>query len=86
MPAVRHYCRRKGPEVGSDAVVVQTSETTMSITHDTNERRQAIWPWLLMPLVVLLVFYTLQSFRNEAARTAPSQSPVQASAGDTTEP
>lgn len=23
------------------------------------ERRPAVWPWLLMPLVVLLVFYVL---------------------------
>jgi hypothetical protein len=51
----------------------------MSITHDTNERRQAIWPWLLMPLVVLLVFYTLQSFRNEATRGAAPQSQAQTS-------
>ncbi len=49
----------------------------MSTTHDTNERRQAIWPWLLMPLVVLLVFYTLQSFRNEATRGATPQSQAQ---------
>ena len=86
MREARYYCRGVGGEVGSDAVVVQTSETTMSITHDTNERRPAIWPWLLMPLVVLLVFYTLQSFRNEATRTPASQSPVQASADGTTEP
>jgi hypothetical protein len=25
----------------------------------TRERRPAIWPWLLMPVVVLLVFYAL---------------------------
>jgi len=56
----------------------------MSTTHDTNERRQAIWPWLLMPLVVLLVFYTLQSFRNEATRSAASQ--TQAQTSDTAEP
>ena len=51
----------------------------MSTTHDTNERRQAIWPWLLMPLVVLLVFYTLQSFRKEATRGAGPQSQEQTS-------
>lgn len=49
----------------------------MSTTHDTNERRQAIWPWLLMPLVVLLVFYTLQSFRKEATRGEAPQSQAQ---------
>jgi hypothetical protein len=25
----------------------------------TRDRRPAVWPWLLMPLVVLLVFYAL---------------------------
>jgi hypothetical protein len=25
----------------------------------SRERRPAIWPWLLMPVVVLLVFYAL---------------------------
>jgi hypothetical protein len=25
----------------------------------SRDRRPAIWPWLLMPLVVLLVFYAL---------------------------
>ena len=60
--------------------------TTMSPTHDTNERRQAIWPWIAMPLVVLVVFYTLKSFRAEAERSAAPQSQVQASAGDTAEP
>jgi len=34
----------------------------MSTSHDTNERRQAIWPWILMPLVVLLVAYMLHGF------------------------
>ncbi|HVW68898.1 MAG TPA: hypothetical protein VHB68_07970 [Steroidobacteraceae bacterium] len=43
-----------------------------SSTHETNERRQAIWPWLLMPLVVLLIAYTLHSFEY-AARTAAAQ-------------
>jgi len=57
----------------------------MSTTHDTNERRQAIWPWLLMPLVVLLVFYTLHGFRNEATRGAAPQSQAQTSS-DTGEP
>ena len=79
MPAWRRYCRDVGSEVGSDPVVAYSPETTMSTTRDTNERRQAIWPWLLMPLVVLLVFYTLQSFRKEATRGAAPQSQAQAS-------
>jgi hypothetical protein len=65
-------------------VVAYSPETTMSTTHDTNERRQAIWPWILMPLVVLLVAYTLQSFRNDATRSTAGQTQTQTS--DTAEP
>lgn len=66
-------------------MVAYSPETTMSTTHDTNERRQAIWPWILMPLVVLLVFYTLKTFRNDATRGAAAQPQTQA-ADDTAEP
>jgi hypothetical protein len=58
----------------------------MSTMHDTNERRQAIWPWILMPLVVLLVFYTLQRFQQEAVRSAAAQSQVQTATGTSAEP
>lgn len=57
----------------------------MSTLHDTNERRQAIWPWILMPLVVLLVAYTLQRFQHEALRSA-AQSQVQTATGNSGEP
>ena len=56
----------------------------MSTMHDTNERRQAIWPWILMPLVVLLVFYTLQRFQDEAKRSTAVQS--QTATGNSAEP
>jgi hypothetical protein len=54
--------------------------------HDTTERRQAIWPWILMPLVVLVVFYALQRFQDEAKRSASGQSQVQTAAGGSAEP
>ena len=60
----------------------------MSTSHDTNERRQAIWPWVLMPLVVLLVAYTLHDFQKHSATTAAAQSQVHSSTGvggDTTD-
>ena len=53
----------------------------MSTSHDTNERRQAIWPWVLMPLVVLLVAYTLHDFQKHSATTAAAQSQVHSSTG-----
>jgi hypothetical protein len=60
----------------------------MSTSQDTNERRQAIWPWLLMPVVVLIVFCTLQRFQ-ESAKKAAAQAPTEAAAttsSDSAEP
>jgi cbb3-type cytochrome oxidase subunit 3 len=54
----------------------------MPSPQDTNERRQAIWPWLLMPLVVLLVAYTLHNFQAAAKSNAQSR----AHAEETAEP
>ena len=45
----------------------------MPSPHDTNERRQAIWPWLLMPLLVLLVAYTLHNFQATAKSDAQAR-------------
>ena len=42
----------------------------MSTSQDTGERRQAIWPWLLMPVVVLIIFCTLQRFQDSAKKAA----------------
>ena len=28
------------------------------------ERRQAVWPWLLLPLVVLLMFFLLKTAKD----------------------
>jgi hypothetical protein len=59
---------------------------TMPVTHDTNERQQAaIWPWILMPLVVLLVAFTLYRFKDAAERAAQAQ-PHAAATSETTEP
>lgn len=45
----------------------------MSTSHDTSDRRPAIWPWLLMPLIVLLVAYTLHNFQAEAKSDAQAR-------------
>ncbi len=45
----------------------------MATSHDTNERRQAVWPWILMPLIVLLVAYLLHDMQD-AAKSAAAQS------------
>jgi hypothetical protein len=44
------------------------------------ERRPAVWPWLLMPLIVLLVFYAL--FRvHQSAPPATGASPGTSATG-----
>ncbi len=61
----------------------------MSTSDDANERRQAIWPWLLMPIVVLVVFWTLQRFQDSAKSAAAQATQSHASAtddSDTAEP
>ena len=55
----------------------------MPTPHDTNERRQAIWPWVLMPLVVLLVAYALYNFKATAKSDAQG---ARSHAEATTEP
>jgi hypothetical protein len=36
------------------------------------ERRGAIWPWLLMPAIVLVVFYALFRVHQRARAPAPA--------------
>jgi len=38
-------------------------------SHKPSERLPAVWPWLLIPLVALALFFTLRSVR--AGRDAP---------------
>ena len=57
----------------------------MTAGRDTHEPRQpAIWPWVLMPLVVLLVALALNHFKDVAQSTA-AQAHSPATAGGTGE-
>lgn len=59
----------------------------MPATHDTYEpRQQAIWPWVLMPAVVLLVAFTLYHFKEVAQNAAQAHSPASVSTSGTSEP
>jgi hypothetical protein len=40
----------------------------------TRERRPAVWPWLVMPLIVLLAFYALYQVHKRPGNSSP---PVQ---------
>ena len=35
------------------------------------ERRPAIWPWLLVPAITLLVFFSLRSCQEQPTRDSP---------------
>jgi hypothetical protein len=48
----------------------------------TRERRPAVWPWLVMPLIVLVVFYALYRVHQPqaAAVTSTQDAPAAADA------
>ena len=45
--------------------------------HTRSERRPAVWPWLLLPLVVLAIFFALRTAKDapERARDAAPAAP-----------
>jgi hypothetical protein len=47
------------------------------------ERRPAVWPWLVMPLIVLLVYYALLRVHQQSP-PHPQTAGSQISAGETT--
>jgi hypothetical protein len=62
------------------------SDTTLSAAHEP--RQQAIWPWVLMPLVVLLVAFTLNHLKDvaqSAAAQSQAHSPTTATTGGANE-
>lgn len=51
----------------------------------SRERRPAVWPWLVMPLIVLLVFYALFRMHHRSRQAPPvTQPPAASSAGAVT--
>jgi hypothetical protein len=51
-----------------------TPEPSNSLLVHAPERRQAVWPWLLMPLVALMLFIALYSVRENELRRADAPS------------
>ena len=54
----------------------------MPTSHEANERRPAIWPWVLMPLVVLILFVILYNVRQLPANR-PAGADTHATSSDT---
>jgi hypothetical protein len=46
------------------------------------ERRQAVWPWLLVPLVTLVIFFALRSFREAPSPELPATMSSESAASD----
>ena len=60
----------------------------MPAARDTHEPRpQAIWPWVLMPAVVLMVYFALNHFKDVAqSAAAQAHAPAAATSAGTSEP
>jgi hypothetical protein len=48
-----------------------SAEPTPSSTALAAERRPAVWPWLLIPLVALTIFYVLHTAKESPRRGGP---------------
>lgn len=44
--------------------------STSAGTLAASERQPAVWPWLLLPLVALALFFALREVKAEASRRA----------------
>ena len=58
----------------------RASDTTGS--NSPRERLPAVWPWLLIPLVALALFFALRSVRAQPEAASASAAPVSASSDD----
>ena len=54
-------------------MATQTPDNTG--THKPTERQAAVWPWLLIPLIALALFFVLSKVREEST-TASASGPV----------
>ena len=56
--------------------------STDPLHHARSERRPAVWPWLLLPLVVLVIFFALRTAKDAPARSAPDGNAAPAAPGE----
>jgi len=59
-------------------LAAMSSEPVNSSATASAERRPAVWPWLLVPLLALALFLALRSFREARlpATQSDSEAPV----------
>lgn len=59
------------------------SQPPLHTAQQVRSRRPAIWPWVLMPLVALTLFFVLRTVRQDARGSPPSPAAV---SGDVSSP
>jgi hypothetical protein len=53
------------------------SDPTPSTSAGSAERQPAVWPWLLLPLVALALFFALRTVKQAPLRHAAGHSDVE---------
>ena len=61
------------------------ADPSFSTSASTAERRPAVWPWLLLPLVALAMFFALRTVKQAPARTATHSDAAEAAPHEATE-
>jgi hypothetical protein len=61
-------------------------DPSLSTSAATAERRPAVWPWLLLPLVALTMFFALRTVKQAPLRhAAHSDVAAEVASGEATE-
>ena len=62
-----------------------SSDPSPSTSASTAERRPAVWPWLLLPLVALTMFFALRTVKQAPERHATHPDAAEAAPHEATE-
>jgi hypothetical protein len=92
-PGRRQYCKAAAAgtglvargAVGAYPLAAMTSEPT-HLGAAPADRRQPMWPWLLLPLVTLVLFFVLFKLKAADDSSPPVEAPAQTASSDAPSP